>query len=108
MSWPSRPPDPESKSFSEIGVQKIREKSKRQTTKLIDLATSTLASQYTARSRKAGGTVSIDMPNSKEVCRELLKRDVLVDWRRRPASACLHISTPPTRTRPAIRGVKRS
>jgi kynureninase len=25
--------------------------------------------------------VSIDMPNSKAVCAELLKRDVLVDWR---------------------------
>jgi kynureninase len=28
-----------------------------------------------------GGTVSIDMPNSYEVCQELLKRDVLVDFR---------------------------
>jgi kynureninase len=28
-----------------------------------------------------GGTVSIDMPHSKEVCAELLKRDVVVDWR---------------------------
>jgi len=30
---------------------------------------------------KRGGTVSIDMPNSQEVCGELLKRDILVDWR---------------------------
>ena len=30
---------------------------------------------------KRGGTVSIDMADSHEVCRELLKRDVLVDWR---------------------------
>ena len=28
-----------------------------------------------------GGTVSIDMPTSQEVCAELLKRDILVDWR---------------------------
>src|SRR5262249_41490394 len=28
-----------------------------------------------------GGTVAIDMPNSQEVCQELLKRDVLVDFR---------------------------
>jgi kynureninase len=28
-----------------------------------------------------GGTVSIDMPQSEHVCRELLKRDILVDWR---------------------------
>ena len=32
---------------------------------------------------KRGGTVSIDMPDSQEVCRELLKRDILVDWRPR-------------------------
>jgi kynureninase len=30
---------------------------------------------------KRGGTVSIDMPNSREVCHELLRRNVLVDWR---------------------------
>jgi kynureninase len=28
-----------------------------------------------------GGTVSIDMPDSHQVCGELLKREVLVDWR---------------------------
>ena len=25
--------------------------------------------------------MSIEMPDSKEVCRELLSRDILVDWR---------------------------
>jgi len=30
---------------------------------------------------KRGGTVSIDMPDSQEVSRELLKREILVDWR---------------------------
>ena len=25
--------------------------------------------------------MSIDMPDSEEVCRELLKREILVDWR---------------------------
>ena len=30
-----------------------------------------------------GGTVAIDMPNAKEVCSELLRRDVLVDFRPR-------------------------
>ena len=30
-----------------------------------------------------GGTVSIDMPNAEQVCRELLKRDILVDYRPR-------------------------
>ena len=28
-----------------------------------------------------GGTVSIDMPDAEQVCRELLKRDILVDYR---------------------------
>ena len=28
-----------------------------------------------------GGTVSIDMPDAQEVCGELLKRDILVDYR---------------------------
>ena len=27
------------------------------------------------------GTVSIDMPNAQQVCTELLKRDILVDYR---------------------------
>jgi len=30
---------------------------------------------------KRGGTVSIDMPNAKEVAAELNRRDVVVDWR---------------------------
>jgi kynureninase len=32
---------------------------------------------------RRGGTVAIDMPNAQEVCRELLLRDVLVDFRPR-------------------------
>jgi len=37
---------------------------------------------YTPRDpEKRGGTVSIDMPQSYDVCRELLKRDILVDYR---------------------------
>jgi kynureninase len=30
---------------------------------------------------RRGGTVSIDMPNAKEVAAELNRRDVVVDWR---------------------------
>ena len=30
---------------------------------------------------RRGGTVSIDMPNAQQVCRELLNRDILVDYR---------------------------
>ena len=70
------------KIIQEVGVERIREKSKRQTAKLIDLADKNGWRINTPRdAEKRGGTVSIDMPDSQEVCRELLKREVLVDWR---------------------------
>ncbi|HWC15491.1 MAG TPA: aminotransferase class V-fold PLP-dependent enzyme [Terriglobales bacterium] len=70
------------KIIAEAGVQKIRQKSKRHVAKLIDLAEARGWKVNTPRDpERRGGTVSIDMPNSKEVCAELLKRDVLVDWR---------------------------
>lgn len=70
------------KIVSEIGVKKIREKSTRQTTRLIELADQHGWRVNTPRDpNRRGGTVSIDMPNSREVCAELLKRDILVDWR---------------------------
>jgi kynureninase len=31
--------------------------------------------------RERGGTVSVDCPHALEVCRELLARDILVDYR---------------------------
>ena len=70
------------KILSEIGIKKIREKSIRQTTRLIALADQHGWRVNTPRDpQRRGGTVSIDMPNSKEVCAELLKRDILVDYR---------------------------
>lgn len=72
------------KIVNEIGVARIREKSKRQTSKLIAMADERGWRVNTPRDpERRGGTVSIDMPESQEVCRELLKRDVLVDWRPR-------------------------
>jgi kynureninase len=70
------------KIISEVGVERIREKSKRQTAKLIELADQHGWRVNTPRDpEQRGGTVSIDMPDSQEVCRELLRRDILVDWR---------------------------
>jgi kynureninase len=70
------------KIISEVGVPRIREKSKRQTAKLIALADKHGWRVNTPRDpEQRGGTVSIDMPDSQEVCRELLRREVLVDWR---------------------------
>ena len=70
------------KIVREAGVARIREKSQRQTARLIELADRRGWRVNTPRDpEQRGGTVSIDMPQSKDVCRELLKRDVLVDWR---------------------------
>jgi kynureninase len=70
------------KIIAEVGVDKIREKSKRQTSKLIALADQHGWRVNTPRDpEQRGGTVSINLPDSEEVCRELLRRDVLVDWR---------------------------
>jgi kynureninase len=70
------------KIIAEVGVNRIREKSKRQTALLIALADRHGWRVNTPRDPdKRGGTVSIDMPDSQDVCRELLNRDILVDWR---------------------------
>ena len=70
------------KIIAAVGIDRIREKSKRQTSRLIELAS---ARGWRVNSpRKAehrGGTVSIDMPDAEAVCAELLKRDILVDYR---------------------------
>jgi kynureninase len=70
------------KIISEVGVDRIREKSKRQTARLIELADQHGWRVNTPRDpEQRGGTVSIEMPDSSAVCRELLNRDILVDYR---------------------------
>lgn len=70
------------KVIAEVGVKRIREKSKRQTSRLIELAEKRGWRVNTPRDpEKRGGTVSIEMPDAYDICRELLKRDVLVDYR---------------------------
>jgi kynureninase len=70
------------KIIREVGIETIREKSKRQTGKLIELADRRGWRINTPRDpEKRGGTVSIAMPDAHEVSRELLRRDILVDWR---------------------------
>ena len=70
------------KIIAQVGIGRIREKSKRQTARLIELADKHGWRVNTPRDPdKRGGTVSIDMPDSREVCSQLLKRDILVDWR---------------------------
>jgi kynureninase len=70
------------KIIAEVGIERIREKSKRQTSRLIAMAEGHGWRVNSPRSaEQRGGTVSIDMPDAQDVCCELLKRDILVDYR---------------------------
>ncbi len=70
------------KIIAEVGIGNIRAKSLRQTSRLIALADARGWKVNTPRAaEQRGGTVSIDMPEAERVCRELLKRDILVDYR---------------------------
>jgi kynureninase len=65
-----------------LDMNEVREKSKRQTARIISLADQRGWRVSAPRDpERRGGTVAVDMPNSHEVCAELLKRDILVDWR---------------------------
>jgi kynureninase len=68
--------------IAEIGVERIREKSLRQTARLIELAEAEgfrINSPRNAAER--GGTVVVDVPDGAEVTKELLRRNYLVDYR---------------------------
>jgi kynureninase len=72
------------KIIREAGIERIREKSKKMTARLIELADQRGWKVNAPRDpERRGGTVAIDMPNAQEVCQELLRRDVLVDFRPR-------------------------
>ncbi len=68
--------------IARAGVERIREKSLRQTGRLIEQA---LARDWRVRTplepAERGGTVSIDCPHAAEVTRELVARNILVDYR---------------------------
>ena len=67
---------------NEIGVPAIREKSQRQTARLIALADEHGLRVNTCRDAdRRGGVVTIDVPNGLEVTRELARREILVDFR---------------------------
>lgn len=70
--------------IGQVGVEKIRAKSQRHTERLVDLAMTRGWRVNTPQDpAQRGGTVSIDCPHAQEVCRELLARDILVDYRPR-------------------------
>lgn len=67
---------------NEIGVGKIREKSLRQTQRLVELAAEAgLPFNGVSNPLERGGVVIFDVPEGKQVTAELLRRDILVDYR---------------------------
>lgn len=70
------------KIMRELDMDAVREKSKRFTAQIISLADQRGWRVNAPRDpERRGGTVAVDMPHSKQVCAELLKRDILVDFR---------------------------
>ena len=64
------------------GMDAIREKSIRQTTRLIALADERgFAVTAPRNAERRGGTVAFDVPHAREVAQALLARDVIVDFR---------------------------
>ena len=67
---------------AEVGVAKIREKSMRQTERLVQAALAKGLTVNSPRDAKIrGGTVVVDLPGSEKICDELLRRKFIVDWR---------------------------
>ncbi len=67
---------------NDVGVAAIREKSTRLTARIMAGTAARGWQNHTPEHpAERAGTVSIDCPHSAEVCRELLARDILVDWR---------------------------
>jgi kynureninase len=66
----------------EVGVEKIRAKSIRQTELLIALAEEAgFPIRCPRKPNDRGGTVTIDVPNGNAVTAELARREILVDYR---------------------------
>jgi kynureninase len=68
--------------LNEVGIQAVREKSRGLTARLMDGARSRGWRVNTPENAaERAGTVSVECPHAYEVCRELLARDILVDYR---------------------------
>ena len=68
--------------LNEVGIEAIREKSMRMTARIIAGAQARGWHVHTPLDPgERAGTVSVDCPNSAEVTRELLAREILVDYR---------------------------
>ena len=68
--------------LNRIGITAIREKSMRMTARLMDGAKARGWRVNTPENpAERAGTVSVDCPHAAEVCRELLAREIMVDFR---------------------------
>lgn len=68
--------------IEQVGVENIRQKSMRQTALLIELADAAGFEVNTLRDpARRGGTVTINPPHAYEVSRELLARNIIIDYR---------------------------
>jgi kynureninase len=68
--------------LNQAGIGPIREKSMRMTARLIEGARARGWSVNTPENpAERAGTVSVDCPHAYEVCRELLAREIMVDYR---------------------------
>jgi len=68
--------------LNKVGIAVIREKSIRMTTRLIEGAKSRGWPVNTPeKPAERAGTVSVECPHAYEVCRELIAREILVDYR---------------------------
>jgi kynureninase len=68
--------------INEIGVEQIRAKSIRQTTKLIEIAEAAGFNVTSPRdASQRGGTVTVNPEHAAAVTRELIRREIIVDFR---------------------------
>ena len=97
------------KSINEVGIDAIREKSQRQTERLLELADREGIRCTTPRDpRAARGTVAINIENAYEISQSLKALDILCDYRPGRASGSHLISTTSTlsSTPPSRRSAK--
>ena len=70
--------------IAKVGVEAIREKSRRMTARLLELVDARGWRTPTSRDpRRVAGTVAIDVPDALPASRALKARDVIVDYRPR-------------------------
>ncbi|HYP02903.1 MAG TPA: aminotransferase class V-fold PLP-dependent enzyme [Pyrinomonadaceae bacterium] len=68
--------------INEIGVERIRAKSTRQTSKLIEIAEAAGFQVTSPRDpNRRGGTVTVNAEHAPAVTRELVRREIIVDYR---------------------------